>query len=80
MPHYRVFSLDHAGHFADVEEMFCVNDAEAIQRANQMADSHGVELWQRGRMVARIAKNVSGEAEKAAEAMPSEPLPESAAA
>jgi len=79
MPHYRVFSLDRAGHFADVEEMFCVNNAEAIQRAHKMADGHGVEMWQRGRMVARTAKKDPAKAGEAREAAPSEP-PESAAA
>ena len=54
MPGYRLFTLDHAGHFADVEEMFCVNDAEAMLRAGAAAKSHDVELWRRGRMLTRI--------------------------
>jgi hypothetical protein len=54
MPHYRVFILDRAGHFADVDEMFCVNDAEAILTASKLVDGHDLEVWHKGRMVTRI--------------------------
>ena len=54
MPHYRVFTLDRAGHFIDVEGLFCVNDAEAILTASKLADRHDLEVWHRGRMVTRV--------------------------
>jgi hypothetical protein len=54
MPHYRVFTLDRAGHFSDVDEMFCVNDAEAILTASKRVDGHDLEVWHKGRMVTRI--------------------------
>jgi len=74
MPQYRLFTLDRAGHFSDVHEIFCVNDAEALLHASKMVNSHGVEVWQRGRLLTRIqADQPSAPAE-------TESVPEPAAA
>ena len=36
------------------EPLFCADDAEAIARANLLADDHDIELWSGNRLVVRI--------------------------
>lgn len=69
MPHYRIFSLDRAGHFIDVQEIFCTGDAEAIRAAGKLAVRHGREVWHRGRLVGRVAVSASASTEANCSAM-----------
>jgi len=68
MPHYRIFSLDRAGHFIDVQEMFCIGDAEALRAARKLADRHSREVWHRGRLVGRVAVSSSPSTESSHDA------------
>jgi hypothetical protein len=52
MPEYRVYVIGSDGHFFNSVPLECADDAEAIQRAEQLVDGHDVELWQRDRKVA----------------------------
>lgn len=55
MPHYRLYHLDpHSGHIRTAEELFGADDVAAIYDLQQRAFGHPVELWERGRKVARI--------------------------
>ena len=54
MPEYRVYSIDPAGHFTDVQEMYCISDAAAVVRARELMRGHPVEVWHRGRLIQKI--------------------------
>jgi hypothetical protein len=54
MPEYRVYTIGSDGHFFNVAPLECADDAEAIERAEQLLDGHDIELWQRDRQIARI--------------------------
>ena len=56
MPEYRVYSIDPAGHFIDVQEMYCASDAAAVVRAKQLMRGHPVEVWHRGRLIQKIPR------------------------
>jgi hypothetical protein len=57
MPEYRIYVVGSDGHFARVDTVECADDQEATQKALQAADGHDVELWERGRFVARFPSN-----------------------
>jgi hypothetical protein len=52
MPEYRVYIVGSDGHFFDAVPLECADDAEAMERAEQLVDGHDIELWQRDRKVA----------------------------
>ena len=54
MPDYRLYCLNGDGHFAQVHEIGAISDADAIQQALDMKLSVKCELWQRGRLIARL--------------------------
>jgi hypothetical protein len=54
MAEYRVYLIDSDDHFYDAVPLICANDAEAMEKAKQLADGHDVELWQRDRKIARF--------------------------
>jgi hypothetical protein len=54
MPGYRVYHLDAAGHFVDVQELYCSSDAAAVERANELARDRAVEVWHRERLIKKI--------------------------
>jgi hypothetical protein len=52
MADYRVYLVDHEGHFCDVIALNCANDAEAKESAKAVANGQRAELWQLTRKVA----------------------------
>jgi hypothetical protein len=62
---YRLYVLNSAGKFADVEEWDCVSDEAALERATHHSHAYGAELWQGKRRLSTFAgpmKPGSGEA------------------
>jgi hypothetical protein len=57
MADYRLYFHDALGHITRVVEMRCASDAEAIAKAEGLADGQAVELWQLARKV--FAKTAS---------------------
>jgi hypothetical protein len=57
MVHYRIYRVGSDGHFLDAQDIECVDDEEAIQKAKQAVDGHDIELWQRGRFVIRFIRH-----------------------
>jgi hypothetical protein len=55
MPEYRVYVIGSDGHFQQALPLECADDAEAMERAEQLVDGHDIELWQRDRKVAKFA-------------------------
>jgi hypothetical protein len=52
MSEYRIYRLDKNGRIADADEVIdCDTDQQAIERAKQMVNGHGIEVWQRARRV-----------------------------
>jgi hypothetical protein len=56
MLHYRAYIVGEDGHFQNAIDLMCAEDAEAIERARQLVDGHGVELWQGARMIGRFER------------------------
>lgn len=55
MPNFRIYTIGHDGHFTDADNIECADDQEATKKAQQAADGHAVELWERGRFISRLA-------------------------
>lgn len=55
MPDYRVYIIDHDGHFQNAVPLECADDDAAMAKAKQLVDGHDVELWQRDRKIAAFA-------------------------
>jgi hypothetical protein len=55
MADYRVYLVGEDGHFYEAVPMTCSDDAEAIERAQQLAIGQDVELWQLDRKIATFA-------------------------
>lgn len=53
-PLYRVFHLNEEDRIARAEVIEAASDADAVARGQTLAQGHAVELWDRGRFVARI--------------------------
>jgi hypothetical protein len=51
---YRVYVLDQSGHFIGAHVIHARDDAGAVALAGDLENSHGVEVWQRGRRVALL--------------------------
>jgi hypothetical protein len=55
MPGYRIYRLDKNGRIADADEVIdCDTDQQAIEKAIQMVNDHGIEVWQRARRVIEL--------------------------
>jgi hypothetical protein len=54
VPDYRVYYIGESGHFVGRQEMTCPSDDVALERAKQLAHGCAVELWEGGRLIARI--------------------------
>jgi hypothetical protein len=51
-PEYRIYALGARGQISGVRIFACTGDAQAIQKAQQAAESsHVVELWKRDRLI-----------------------------
>lgn len=53
-PLYRVFHLNEEDRIARAEVIEAASDADAVAHGQKLALDHAVELWDRGRFVARI--------------------------
>jgi hypothetical protein len=54
--YYRLYSLDDANMVASAEWLEAEDDAKAVEAAKEKMDGHDCELWQRSRLVGRIAR------------------------
>jgi hypothetical protein len=54
MRDYRAYIIGPAGHIVDRFELYCSDDEEAKERAEQYVDGHDVELWHRDRKIAEF--------------------------
>ena len=54
MSGYRLYFLNEEGHIRHVKELVVDNDEQAVERAKNLADGRGMELWQSARMVATL--------------------------
>jgi hypothetical protein len=54
MPGYRIHIMGSDGGFIASEDIECADDQDAVRMAAQAALANSVELWQRGRCVARL--------------------------
>ena len=54
MTDYRLYVIGTDGHFEKAVLLDCSNDEAAIESAKQYINGHGVELWQRDRLIARF--------------------------
>jgi hypothetical protein len=52
MTEYRAYLIGEDGHFQDAIPLICVDDAEAMEKAQRLVDNRDVELWERARKVA----------------------------
>jgi hypothetical protein len=51
---YRAYTIGPDGHFISHRAFVCANDADATEWAGQLIDGHDIELWNEGRLVARL--------------------------
>lgn len=56
---YRLYFLDAQNHIEDVEVLHCASDEEAFASAGRSVNGRGLELWDRGRFIARLPKKES---------------------
>ena len=55
MPEYRIYKVGRDGHLFDFPNVvMCDNDQDAIEKAQHMALSFDVEVWQGERRITRI--------------------------
>jgi len=54
MPEYRLYCLDGSGKFTTSHEISADNDEAAVDAARAMNLGVTCELWERGRMVAKL--------------------------
>lgn len=55
MTYYRAYIIGQDGHFKGAVNLDCADDTAAVESAKQLVNGHDVELWQQGRMVAKLA-------------------------
>ena len=51
MAEYRAYLIGDDGHFYDVFQLICADDAEAIEMAMRLVIDRDVELWQLDRKI-----------------------------
>jgi hypothetical protein len=56
---YRVYTLGEDGHIVRRADIDCPHDEAAVERAQNLADGHAVELWEGTRLIALINKDGS---------------------
>ncbi len=59
MPAYRLYRINGEGSFSDAEWIAADSDAEALAYARHKWPYSQCEVWERSRLVARIAKEQS---------------------
>jgi hypothetical protein len=56
VPDYRIFIFNRDDHFVGVELVFDSTDDGVLTRAaEKVTDQHGAEVWERARLVGRLA-------------------------
>jgi hypothetical protein len=48
---YRAYAIARDGHSIGFDSLVCDDDAEAIEKAKRLVESHDVELWSGPRLV-----------------------------
>ena len=56
MQHYRLYHLNAAGRIVSAQDLECLDDRGALERAEREREHHNVELWQDIRLLARLKK------------------------
>ena len=56
MADYRAYTVGSDGHFIDYQGFACDNDADATERARQLANGHDIELWSGERFIIRLER------------------------
>jgi hypothetical protein len=56
MANYRIYFMDETGHVFEGQNYEAEDDLSALNKATALSETHGVEVWQRSRCVAKIAK------------------------
>lgn len=51
---YRAYIVGLEGHYVGIRELQCDTDAQAIAEARKLVDGHDVEVWYRGKFLARL--------------------------
>jgi len=51
---YRFCCMDSGGRISQSFYLSCAGDLEAVAEAESVADANGVEVWDGGRLVARV--------------------------
>ena len=51
MAEYRAYLIGDDGHFYDVFQLICTDDADAIEMAKRLVIDRDVELWQLDRKI-----------------------------
>jgi hypothetical protein len=60
MPHYyRIYIIGRDDHFWGDENIRALDDQEAIQKAQQTMDGRDIEVWERGRFIARLTSKAT---------------------
>jgi len=55
MPAYRVYTIRDDGNFSNASEFIeCADDKEAIEKAMQTMNGYALEIWDHGRLIARL--------------------------
>jgi hypothetical protein len=54
MPEYRAYTIEPDGHFIGYEQLVCLDDAEAIEKAKRFVNGRDVELWSGPRLVIKL--------------------------
>jgi hypothetical protein len=59
---FRLFFLNSTGHIVRAEELIAMSAEEALAHAAQVKQQHGLEVWQRAKLLKRFEGNTSGAA------------------
>jgi hypothetical protein len=68
MAYYRLYFFDPDDRIAQVVELHCDEDGQAVEEARSRADGRTMELWNEGRFVAILDGQAPAQAEAEAEA------------
>ena len=55
MPRYRIYTVGREGHLSAAEDIECLDDQDAIRKAQRAANGQAGEVWKQGRLIMRFA-------------------------
>jgi len=55
MPNYYIYTIGADSHVLSRHDCDAPDDLSAVERAKELCNPHEVEVWQLGRLVARLA-------------------------